>query len=138
VQSDLLEVERLARGAAYAGLLTPEEASEIGASLGRLRDALGAIHRALVFIRGSRPREIIVISVAEDIGLLAAIPARVDPIWLNGVLRRFREEHECGASCFLIQEAEAIPVSLRAAVDAAGLTIVEDDSIQPGYARLAV
>jgi len=138
MRDDLIEIEHLARRAALAGLLTVEEASEIGAALGRLRDALGTIHRALAYIRGSRPREVIVISIAEDIGLLAAIPARVDPVWLNGVLRRFRAEHDCGASCFLVQEAEAIPAALRAAVDVAGLTIIEDDSIQPGYARLAV
>jgi len=138
MRDDLIEIEHLARRAALAGLLTVDEASQVGASLGRLRDALGTIHRALAYIRGSRPREIIVIDLKADIGLLAAIPARVDPVWLNGVLRRFREEHDCGASCFLVQEAGAIPASLRAAVDAAGLRIIEDDSIQPGYARLAV
>jgi len=53
-------------------------------------------------------------------------------------LRRFRNEHDLWPTRFLVQEAKAIPAGLRAAVDAAGLTIIEDDNIQPGYARLAV
>jgi len=138
MRDDLIEIEHLARGAALAGLLTVDEASQIGASLGRLRDALGTTHRALAYIRDSRPREVIVIELKADIGLLAVIPAKVDPIWLNGVLRRFRNEHDLWPTRFLVQEAKAIPAGLRAAVDAAGLTIIEDDSIQPGYARLAV
>lgn len=73
-----------------------------------------------------------------DAGLLVSIPARVDPAWLNGALRRFRNEHEAPARSFLIQELRLIPNYLRATVDAAGLTIIEDKSIQPGYARLAV
>jgi len=133
----LPELEALAQRAAFGGLLIEDDADRVGESLGRLRDALGAVHRCLAWLRESRPREVIVVELDEELGLLAPVPERVDPIWLNGVVRSFEMQHQQSPTRLLVASLAALPLALRQAAEGR-LTVIEDEKVRPGLARLVV